>query len=522
MEHNYLIICDEQQKSHFAEAAKSENRFVVSEAEFDKLIADEVANYQRVIVFAELQWQGKQISDFYGIDIAVLLRLRLKALAPICILSSSPKNYFNKFEETKYNILRIRGTCFCQLPCSFEAIKDSLKSIFPLSDATLAFLPLYLRDVKNLIGVITHDLRENSLKKQIEQTLSKIDQFYTLPIYNSLKAIKDEIISAHDKNESEKFENAITTLVNNLNTIQEKKTSLEGEKKAKILLLEDKGEELQWAKSELEKYFEVHAFQNTIEIIKEIDADEKNDYRAIICDWELLKQNSKEHQDRLGFEVLEYASKKRFYALFSLTVTDDFSVRDVDSCLNFEHQIFKKEFVEEKSRALWNSYIPIIQQKVRQVTELIGSIPNCANWETTTRRSQTLPSYKNQYIEKRNSADWAAFEYGVSEQVNNYFKYQVDESILEIKEDIESLLITRRIFYKVFLSKFFKSLDSNEKFAKTNAIEFAIKREFGRSMSGDSNRNKFLSDLCLKFNNLPLVGMLPEEKAWLKNSGIEI
>jgi len=219
---------------------------------------------------------------------------------------------------------------------------------------------------------------------------------------------------------------------------------------------------------------------------------------------------------------LEYASKKRFYALFSLTITDEYSVRDVDACLNFEHQIFKKEFVEEKSRALWNSYIPIIQQKVRKVTELICSIPNCANWETTTRRNQTLPSYKTQYIEKRNSAEWTVFENSISEQADNYFDYGADESILEIKEDIESLLITRRIFYKVFLPKFFNSRESNDKLAKTTAVEFAMGREFRRSMAGDSNRNKFLSDLCLKLNDLPYGGMLPEEKAWLKRGGMEI
>jgi hypothetical protein len=524
MEENYLIICDEQQKSYFSQIVKNKDfKFIVSEEEFEKIISNELTDYNRIIVFAELQWKDKKYTDFYGIDIAVRVRLVKKVLAPMCILSFMPKEFFDgkSKEEVMYNILKVRGTAFYRLPSSLETITDALKSTHPLSSATLAFLTLYLIKIKNLIGDINHNLRINSTKEQVEQTLSKIDQFSKLEIYHTLRGIANEIKLAHQTDNGGKFEDEIKKLADKLNALQEKQLSLD-EKKEKILLLEDKNDELLWAKSELENYFDIHAFQDANEIIKEIDADEKNDYRALICDWELLKPNCSEHQNWLGFEVLEYAAKKRFYALFSLTITDEYSVRDVDSCLNFEHQIFKKEFVEEKSKALWNSYIPIIQQKIRQITELICSIPDCANWVTTTRRNQTLPSYKTQYIEKRNSSDWAVFEHNISEQVNNYFMYPVDESILEIREDIESLLITRRIFYKVFLTKYLKSLESTEKFAKTTAIAFAMGKEFGRSTEGDSNRNKFLSDLCLKFNNLPLVGMLPEEKAWLNSQGIYI
>jgi len=518
----HLIICTPQQKSYFSQSDKSiDYTFVTSEADFEVLPANELVNYNYIVIFAELPWQGKKYTDFYGMDIAVRLRLELKALMPICILSFLPKSYFAKSKDIKFNILKVRGTTFCQLPSSFETIEDSLKSIFPLYPATLAFLQLYLIEFKSLIGEITHSLRINSGEEQIEQTLSKIDQFSNLTIYDSLKSYADKIRSAHSNKNKEEFADAIDKLVEKLNALQEKTLLLENEKKEKILLLEDKDEELIWAKSELEKHFDVVAVKNAKEAIEEIDKDEKNNYRAIICDWELIDPISSDHQDLLGFEVLEYASKKRFYALFSLTITDNFSIREVDACIGFKHKIFKKEFVEEKSKALWNSYIPIIQQDVRQITELICSIPDCANWVTTTRRNQTLPSYKTQYTAKRNSADWMIFEHNIGMQVNNYFEYGADESILEIREDIESLLITRRIFYKVFSDKFLKSHGYKEKRNKITAIEAAMK-EFGRSTEGDSNRNKYLSDLCLKLNNLPLVGMLPEEKAWLVTHGIYI
>ena len=522
MQDNYLIICDVRQISYVSQLKESKDfRFITSKSEFDELCSNEVVYYNRIVIFAELLWQDKKNTDFYGIDVAVSFRLKLKALSPVCILSFLPKEYFTKKEEVKFNILKVRGTAFCQLPCSFETIEDSLKSIFPLYPATLAFLQLYLIEFKSLIREIKHHLRIYSEERHIEQTLSKIGQFSELTIYDSLKSYADKIKLAYNNKNSEEFEDIIDKLVEKLNALQEKKSLLENERKEKILLLEDKDKELIWAKSELEKYFEVISVKNAKDAIKEIDADEKNNYRAIICDWELLDPISSEHQDLLGFEVLIYASKKRFYAFFSLTRADKDSLIELDACLGLNHKIIPKSFVEEKSEALWNSYIPIIQQDVRKITELICSIPDCANWVTATRRNQTLPSYKTQYTEKRNSADWIFFEHNICIQVDNYFKYGADESILEIREDIESLLITRRIFYKVFSDKFLKSLGHNEKRNKITAIEKAMK-EFGRSTEGDSNRNKFLSDLCLKLNNLPLVGMLPEEKAWLSSHGIFI
>jgi hypothetical protein len=107
-------------------------RFVTSEAEFEAIHAGEAAKYNRIVIFAELSWEGKNYSDFYGIDIAVSLRMESVALAPICMLSFLPKDYFAKKEEVKFNILKVRGTSFCRLPSPFETIENSLKSIFPL------------------------------------------------------------------------------------------------------------------------------------------------------------------------------------------------------------------------------------------------------------------------------------------------------------------------------------------------------------------------------------------------------
>jgi len=65
MEERYLIICDDQQKSFFLQTQNNKDfKFVVSEAEFETFNTDEITNYSHIIIFAELQWQGKKYTDF--------------------------------------------------------------------------------------------------------------------------------------------------------------------------------------------------------------------------------------------------------------------------------------------------------------------------------------------------------------------------------------------------------------------------------------------------------------------------
>ena len=79
-------------------------RYVTSTSDLERLMEEEVGSYDGIFVFAELKWGNHPLSSFFGIDVAVDLRLRLKMLAPMCIISFMPKSYFNGLEDVKYNI----------------------------------------------------------------------------------------------------------------------------------------------------------------------------------------------------------------------------------------------------------------------------------------------------------------------------------------------------------------------------------------------------------------------------------
>jgi len=524
MQDNYLIICDDRQKSYFSQLKENlDFSFITSETEFEELVVDEVANYNRIIIFAELLWQDKKYTDFYGIDIAVLLRLKLKALSPICILSFLHKDDFGKINEVKYNILNARGTCFLELSdtFTFNAVASVLESVTSLLPATLTYLSMLLIDVRYFIDVLTHNLRLETNNDKICQSLKMIEQLSTTNVYSQLQELSEKIISAHsEENESEFYlrkKELVNTLNGYLQQTKEHTLPVDSKIKSKVLLLDDNINDLEWAKKALSSCFEVIDFQDALEAKACIEQDMKNELSAVICDWQLLKPNSREHQDLLGFEVLDYASKKGFYALFSLTSTDDFSIREIDAQLNFEHQLFTKDF--QQSEASWKMYIPIIQQKIDRNTALIASLPTGSRWKKP--KDKKTKSFHEQYIAIRNSTDWSSFENEISAESTGLWDYYEklvnkrvtpDRYISISNTDLKSVLIARRIY----LAYWFKC---REDYRDKNRY---IYQDFtGNSNVSESAITQLVSRLCVKSELLPQ-GILPEEKAWLNTHRIEM
>ena len=527
MQDNYLIICDDRQKSYFSQLNGNQDfRFILSEAEFEKLTADEVASYHRIIIFAELLWQNKKYTDFYGIDIAVLLRLKLKTLTSVCILSFLPKDYFGKFNEIKYNILKARGTCFRQLPVNFADVENAVLYVMPLSAATLQYLSTLLIDIRHIVDVLRHDLRMETDNDKICNSLKKIEQLSSTNIYSKLQEVAKEIITAHYKRNVDNFYSLTKELINTLNIHSQnirQDTLLANDKaKCKVLLLDDNINDLNWAKDALSPYFEVIPFQDALAAKAYIEQDTKNELSAVICDWQLLKPNSTEHQELLGFEVLDFASKKGFYALFSLTSTDDFSIREIDAHLNFEHLPITKDF--QQGEALWKMYVPIIRQRINKVSCQVAAIPTGARWKTP--KVKRAISYHEQYLALWNSIDWFMFETKVSRTATDLWAYyqqftkghkEAGKSLSEngiMINSLEALLIARRIYLALW-------------FSYANKLKEDRNRYIYRDLSGNSDPNEvsvnqFVFNLCFKSEQLPHLGILPEERAWLNEQQIEI
>ncbi|MDL2231562.1 hypothetical protein LJB85_02355 [Porphyromonadaceae bacterium OttesenSCG-928-L07] len=560
-----IIICNNQQQDYFFQHLK-ERDIVFCASESDLF---NVVNYETevIIIIAELDWAEKKLSDFYGIEIAVQLRLKYGILSPIFICSFFDKNYFIKQDKIKYNILKVRGTGFLQLPVMPPDIEKVIENIQLLSKATLCYISNLLIDSRYLVDKITHDIRIEKNEEAITQSLELIDDYFsTSPMYPKLGEISKKIINAYEQKDGDKFYASKKELLYHLNIysqeVQQKDTNSGTRLKHKILLLDDNINDINWATKYLSTYFDITAVSHADDAIKLIDKDVNNDFSVFIADWQLLYPNTTEQQNMLGFEVLEYASKKRFYSLFSLTSTNEISIREVNLELPFEHNLLYKDF--QQGDSLWKSYINTIQQKIDKNIEVIANQPIGEAWTNDFKldykkneRGEKLtykkyfPSFKEQYIEKRNSINWYQFKYEIDTEVTrlwNYYQkiYSIDERCevysinkqfgIELNRDIRNFLLIRRLYFAFWFnkSKLFTvrvagvPIDNAEiaviylilrmsPLDDYDDIDFSYD-DYKKTLNAS---RVFANQLSIETKRLPL-GLLPEEKVWLKEIGISI
>ena len=564
-----LVICDESERRFFEVSSSTATIvFVTSDAELKQLSETTVNDYDGAVVVAELGWGNHMLSDYYGIDLAVLLRMRLKMLAPLCILSFMSKKHFERKDEAKYNILKARGTCFVQKPCNAELVFSELEKVAPLSLATLSYLSNLLVDMQHTIDLLRHDLRMKADHEKVSDALKRVDMLSTTGVYRELRDLADKVLQAHSDGDEDHFYSATNDLVTQLGHYWQQMKHTPHDQPAtcsKIVVVDDNPDDLHWAKSALEKYFEVVPFQEAMDAKQYIDDDKCNEISAIISDWQLLKPGTDEHQEMLGFELLDYASKKGHYALFSLTSTDDSSTHEVDIYLEFEHTLITKDFHHDDS--LWKMYIPIIRQQIDRQKAIVSSLPTGEAWNTDFKLEYRLEkgkrvaykkpfkSFRQQYLEIRNSGEWHSFENGIStrsDQLWHYYKRAFDPEErcdlfdiktqwgLELNRELKNMLVVRRLFLAFWFNK--TKLDIGFRVPQKGWIEdpviniySVLRRRYFDEISDErggvddaktykdlNNAAKvFANQLAIEPNRLPQ-GILPEEKAWLKRVGVEV
>lgn len=569
-EKHYLIICDPVDVGFLTEmAGEALVLTVTDEGAFERLTSEDLAAFDGALVRAELTWAEHSPTEDYGFDLAVALRLRLKLAAPVCMLSFLPKSRFSSLSDIKYNMLKARGTAFLQLPADADDLAAAFAGIYPLSPATLAYLSNLLVDVRHLIDHLRHAFRMTTSHDKIVSSLKKIGILSSSGIYPLARELADEVEAAHRRGDEDLFYKRTGELLELLGTYQQQAggaSSPDDGPRQVVVVVDDNPEDLEWAASALRQSFEVHPFRTALEAKEFIDRDAGNEIAAVICDWQLLKPETGEHQEMLGFELLEYAARKGHYALFSLTSTDDVSTLEVDQYLWFEHTLITKDFHHDA--ALWKMYLPIIRQKIERNRAVIASLPTGEGWSVNFKLAyrrengknvaykQYFTSLKDQYVQKRNSEDWHSFEADVSslsDQLWAYYGRAMDHPEdrpflfdlktqwgIELNRDLRNVLVIRRLFLAFWFNK--SQLDIAFRVPGKGMVEDPViniysvlrhryfdevmeEREGGDPAKTYKDLNNaakvFASQLAIEPNRLPQ-GVLPEEKAWLAARGIAV
>lgn len=521
--------------------------------------------YSAVIILAELIGEGKKHSDFYGFDIACELRLKLKQLLPIVIVSFMPESFFK--DNYKYNILKARGTEFLQLPFKTGDLIKCANEIRSLSPASLADISSLLLNSRYLIDRFTHDIRFEL--DNVDMITKARNVLSDLPDDYKKNYPWDDLISKLAGNLSEEeFYLQKKEIIIKLNSLLIPTfDELDESKKYRILLLEDNPDDASKILDALHPYYEITLISTGEDAIRLIDQDEINEFQALICDWRLLNSGTDKQQNWQGYEVMEYGSSKRFYALFSLTSLDDDSRKIISPYLHYSFTPLTKDF--EKGSSLWRLYIPIINQRIEENLDIIASLPTGEGWNKQDKADYKLDiqgnkqttkkvfvSFHQQYLEKRNNRAFLLWNNEISEIASRMWNYyqlalapQHDRSLLdiaskwgiELNRDVKNILIIRRLYLALWYSQSRLEIILQVKsHRESQVIENPVvniysvlrNKHWDDLLNGSSDEDQtfkklqsaakaFVSQLALEPKSLP-AGILPEEKAWLNSIGIDI
>lgn len=542
-----------------------DNQFLNNLADLNNV--SNLINTEYICINVHLSFNNQKLSNNYGFDIAVELRTKFKVQAPIILYSPLPKSYFEALSKAqgKYKILFGSGSYFLQIPNTKNDVDKLLEKVKPLSVAALHDVSTMLCNLRGIVSDrLNHDLK---IDADINEVFDKV-----LPFLNSIQKTELDIFSFKEKVESfqksgnaTKFNEEKEAFRRRFNTVFKVEETLEAdteETKYKILVLDDEKEVLDKLVLYLSK-FEVVPCQKSSEAIKLLEADAKNEIVAVIADWRLYEDESKMYwQEKQGYDVVEFASKSGFRALFSLTSQDEFLVTQIRNISDTNFKVFKKENILDADRVAVMQ--DVIYEECKDITELISKIPAAKNWTsnkrsinkkeyekllkegykvfTKTEKSEVkyfkyFDSLNSQYIEKLKSKDKKIFFDTVDEKADVVWQYVLDyENVSKVYLGIEKLrpkfklatpkdnllfptLVLRRIWIAFWLHNFidFKSLSEDEKTEKSYLIFSYINKE-GKSdddryKSGPNNeKNK----LCINLNQIRNLKFLPEESAWFK------
>lgn len=126
--------------------------------------------FSSCFLLAELRWEGRSRTQFYGFKILEKLRIQYQALFPIFICSIYPFNFFAE-QGGIFHIFRTPGHYFIHLPQDIFQFKAG-RAALPLTTNLLQDITYHFFDVKGILDELFHSLKgrvnyhaENEIKQ---------------------------------------------------------------------------------------------------------------------------------------------------------------------------------------------------------------------------------------------------------------------------------------------------------------------------------------------------------------------
>lgn len=511
---------------------------ITSMAELDKQRDQDIEAW---LVFAHLNWGGNRLSQNYGFDVALRIRTEFQSNAPIIIYSPIRLEYFKRLNGVKYRQLHGPGIAFLITPSTPNKVKKLFAETPALSRTALHDVRTMLCDLRGLVvDQMNHNLRwGKDIKAELDRlsgllgTADKIKVNFDTTAKALLQAVKEEDREGFERLKEDLYK-AFDKLIPRVQdgSIKAEPTN---KKKHKVLVLDDDENDLRTAKEALESEFEVIGVRTSEAAIQKLDADkDKNEIRAVVCDWRLYKYDGKlktedwqvPHQ---GYGVLEYAAKSGIRALYALTGQDELLVDQMRNLSGIRYALFKKKHLETPEQ--WAVMRDVLKEGCLEAIASNGDkiVAGAAPWLVPVKK--TGLTKRQTYVEIHNSASKGAFFNEVMAMADAawvwYMKTRTRTIVKHFDdlgyssksndvEDMKKFFSLRMLYFGLWYDKFPSR-------APVEQSEWADHRDSVEKVLWGDQKSKGLkrSQLCIDYLNVGVARMFPEEVTWLRSKQID-
>lgn len=522
---NY-VICNLDQKPFFS---KLMSKFLVANFQmlndlnqiktvFSNPLKD--TGFIIIDVTSSFYQSSSSLTSFNGFEIAADLRRLYKIKNPIIYHSYFPAKYFEAIAaiDIRFKIIFGSGSTFLQYPYSKSTFEEAVLSVKTLTTAALQDVIIMLCNLKGVVlDKLNHDLSYESNLTSVKKLFKSIENYLSAKQIINLEW-NNYIIKITKSIKNQNKEEFITLKqsllkVCELQLNQESKEIIIDTKPVfKILLVDDRVEELIKNKELFSKKFIVESTTHANQAIEILKADTYNQILVVICDWRLYEtENLTFWQPLQGYDVLNYASKNGIRALFAITGQVDYIVHEIRNLMNIRFKLIKKENIASFDQ--FQLFIDVLQEACLEIENTILNQPRTANWRTNVFKKKVFEySLKELYELKRNDLNYFEEIQNNSDQL--WEKLINNEEILSFLPELstskidESLLNSVLIIRRLYLGLYYRNYEISQ-----------ISRQiFNKDNKGDITQHR--SKLCIELNDLKNYKILPEERAWLIKKGI--
>lgn len=159
-----------------------QQRFTVLRSESELQLAN-LPQAKRMFILAELTWDDRKLSDFYGFVVLKKLRFELRLRCPVIVCSFWPKSLFHLSEETSFNqrkqrlfnVLDLPGQSFLPLPFGVHDLEGHVSE--PLSRTELEQVIDSFFDLDEVGDLVGSDSHPGTLLQNLHRLMRGIEGF---------------------------------------------------------------------------------------------------------------------------------------------------------------------------------------------------------------------------------------------------------------------------------------------------------------------------------------------------------